>query len=383
MNVPVLVENLNLPSDVLSDTTTIPPNSHSSEASPSASPLLQYRRIAIAVGDDASHFVAKTAIGLLRYREHDVVAVVAADQSGRHAQDVYGVGGSIPVVASLEQAGQPDSVFIGIAPLGGRLTTSLQNIIRNAVAKGIDVVSGLHEFLFDDPALRQQALQSGSRLIDVRKNDLKLVAKAARFRPECLRIHTVGHDCSVGKMTVALEVENALKKRRIDAKFLATGQTGIMIAGDGIPVDCVVSDFVNGAVEDLVWRHQHHDILLIEGQGGLTHPAYSGVTLGLLHGCAPHAMIMCVEAGRTHVKGLDNIEIPSLERLCALFEMMASQRFPSVVIGVAINSKHVSAGAARNEAASIRSRLGLPVCDVFLDGPEELVEAILAFQSNR
>src|SRR5690606_36239199 len=126
----------------------------------------------------------------------------------------------------------------------------------------------------------------------------------------------VGHDCSVGKMVVSIEVTQGLKRRGFDAKFVATGQTGIMVEGDGLPIDCVVADFVSGAAERLVLMNQHHDILLVEGQGSLVHPSYSSVTLGLLHGCLPHALILCYEVGRTHVRSEEHTsELQSRENL--------------------------------------------------------------------
>ncbi len=147
---------------------------------------------------------------------------------------------------------------------------------------------------------------------DVRKNNERDVANRRNLREDCLRIHTVGQDCSVGKMLASVEITLGLKARGHDAKFVATGQTGIMIEGDGCPVDCVVSDFVNGAVEKLVLANQHHDILVVEGQGSLSHPRYSAVTLGLLHGCVPHGMIMVYEAGRRTCYGMDYVPLTPL-----------------------------------------------------------------------
>jgi uncharacterized NAD-dependent epimerase/dehydratase family protein len=343
--------------------------------------LLDYRRIAIAIGDGASLFAAKTAINLLRYRTDDIVAVIDEAHEGRTAGEVYGAGGRIPVFASLAEVDHPDAVFIGIAPSGGHITGSLRLIVDDAVATGIDVVSGLHDFLIEIPWLREKAEQTGSLLIDIRRNRIKRVSQAEQFRAGCLRIHTVGHDCSVGKMVVALEVSRALERLGHDAKFLATGQTGIMLAGEGVPVDCVISDFVNGAVEELVSRNQQHDILLIEGQGAITHPSFSGVTLGLLHGCAPHGLILCYEVGRSHLNGFPHVVPPSLERLRKLYEEMASERFPCEVIGIAMNSRSLTPEQAATEKVHVSSHLRLPVCDVYRDGPECLVEAVLKFKS--
>jgi uncharacterized NAD-dependent epimerase/dehydratase family protein len=202
------------------------------------------------------------------------------------------------------------------------------------------------------------------------------------LREDCLRIHTVGQDCSVGKMLAAVEIVNGLKARGKDAKFIATGQTGIMVEGDGCPVDCVVADFVNGAVEKLVLANQHHDILLVEGQGALSHPRYSSVTLGLLHGCVPHGMIMVYECGRTMVSGMEWVPLTPLKTLIEVNEVMASLAMPSRVIGVAMNSRLLSATDAEDERRRVRDELGLPVCDVVRHGAGELVDAVLALQAQ-
>jgi uncharacterized NAD-dependent epimerase/dehydratase family protein len=181
-------------------------------------------------------------------------------------------------------------------------------------------------------------------------------------------------------MLASVELAIGLKNRGYDAKFVATGQTGIMIEGDGCPVDCVVSDFVNGAVEKLVLANQHHDILLVEGQGSLSHPRYSAVTLGLLHGCVPHGMILVYEAGRPHVLGMDYVQLPSLKKIVEANEMMASFAMPSKVIGVAMNSRLLKPEEAEAEREKVRRELGVPVCDVIRHGPGDLVDAILALQ---
>jgi uncharacterized NAD-dependent epimerase/dehydratase family protein len=184
----------------------------------------------------------------------------------------------------------------------------------------------------------------------------------------------------VGKMLASVEITLALKARGYDAKFIATGQTGIMIEGDGCPVDCVVSDFVNGAVEKLILANQHHDILVVEGQGSLSHPRYSAVTAGLLHGCVPHGMIMVYEAGRTVVHGMEYVPLTPLAKLVEAYEMFASLAMPSRVIGVAVNSRLLSPGEAHIERERVRRELGVPVCDVLRDGPDDLVDAVLALR---
>jgi uncharacterized NAD-dependent epimerase/dehydratase family protein len=249
-------------------------------------------------------------------------------------------------------------------------------VILAAINRGMDVISGLHEFLSHDPEFTQAAAKSGVQIIDVRKNNERDVAHRINIREECLRIHTVGQDCSVGKMLVALELSNAMKAQGVKSKFIATGQTGIMVEGDGSPIDCVVSDFVSGAVEKMIIAHQHNDVLFIEGQGSLSHPRYSGVTLGLLHGCMPHGMILCYEVGRKMVYGMDAIPLKPLSQLLEVYEMMASLMVPSKVIGIAMNSRKTSAEETEREREQIRKEFGLPVCDVIRHGPDELLQAV-------
>ncbi len=349
------------------------------ESSPS---LLKYHRIVIAVGDDAAINNSKTAMSLMRYRRQDVIAVMDGVHRGKTAGAHYGIGDDIPIVGSLEEVDSPDAIFVGIAPAGGQMPAPLRAMIRDGVERGLDIISGLHDFLVNDAELRSLAEKTGSRLIDVRKNNHQSTAKAAEFRPGCLRIHAVGHDCSIGKMVTSLEIELGLKRRNVDAKFLATGQTGIMVVGEGVPVDCVVSDFVNGSIENLVLANESHDILLIEGQGSITHPAFSAVTMGLLHGCAPQGLILCYEAKRTHVKGLPHVAIKPLERYRELYESLASDRYPSEVIGIAMNGKNLTAEEAEIEKRDVSARFGLPICDVYRDGPDVLVDAVLSLQKR-
>jgi len=208
------------------------------------------------------------------------------------------------------------------------------------------------------------------------------VARGEGLRDGCLRIETVGQDCSVGKMVVAVEVARALQRRRQDAKFVATGQTGILIEGDGCPVDRVICDFLNGAVEKLVLANQQHDILVIEGQGSIAHPRYSPVTLGLLHGARPHGLILCYEAGRTHVSGMERVPLVPLAALREIYERTAAILHPARVIGIGLNGRRLSPDDAERERDRVSRELGVPVCDVLRDGPDALVDAVLDLQQE-
>jgi uncharacterized NAD-dependent epimerase/dehydratase family protein len=319
---------------------------------------------------------------VVRYKPKEVVALLDTTQPGKTAGELLGVGGSIPIVDKLADAPGANTLLIGIAPSGGKLPPAWRKILLEAIDRGMNLVSGLHDFLSNDAEISAAAAKKGVEIYDVRKNNEKDVSNRLNLREDCMRIHTVGQDCSVGKMLASVELTLALKKRGYDAKFIATGQTGIMIEGDGCPVDCVVSDFVNGAVEKLILANQHHDFLLIEGQGSLSHPRYSAVTLGLLHGCVPQAMILVYEAGRKNVHGMDYIPLPPLKKIVEVNEMMASLAMPSKVIGVAMNSRLLSSEEAEAERERVRRELGVPVCDVIRHGSDDLVEAILAYRQK-
>lgn len=322
---------------------------------------------------------AKTATGLLRYCPQECLAVLDPDQAGRTAQELLEVGGQTPIVARLEEVPGADTLVLGIAPPGGKIPAPWRAVILQAIDRGMNILSGLHDFISDDAELAAAASTRGVQITDVRKNNFKQIAKRQGINHTCCRLHTVGHDCSVGKMVVSLELERGLKARGHDACFVATGQTGIMVSGAGLPIDCMVADFVNGAAEKLVLDTQHHSIIVVEGQGSLVHPSYSAVTLGLLHGCLPHALVFVFEAGRETVGGLEQIKLPSLKRQRELFETMANIYQPCETIGFAMNGRRLSKQAADELAQAVEAEMGLPVVDVIRDGPERLLDAAEQF----
>jgi uncharacterized NAD-dependent epimerase/dehydratase family protein len=287
------------------------------------------------------------------------------------------------VIGSLADAPDANALLIGIAPPGGRLPAPWRRLIHDAIDRGMDVVSGMHEFLNDDPEFAHAAAESDVRLVDIRNNRMTEIARGKDLREDCLRIHTVGHDCSIGKMVTAYELTRGLNDRGLNAKFAATGQTGIVVEGDGYPVDCMVADFVSGAAERLVLDNQHHDVVVVEGQGSLVHPSYSGVTLGLLHGCQPHGMIMCYEVGRTCPHGLDHLSLPPLGHIIQMYETMASLWRPCQVIGIAINSRTLTPEQAEEERERARDEFGVPVCDIFRHGIDDLVDAVIQLKDKR
>src|SRR5262245_22615864 len=339
------------------------------------------RRIIILTEGHTEPHAGKTAACIIRYRGHDVVALLDSTQKGKTSGELLGVG-NVPIAGQLDDVPEANTLLLGIAPPGGKIPAPWRAIILDAIARRkMDVISGLHDFLNDDPEFSQAAKASGVKIHDVRKNSEKGIARRNGLRPDCLRVHTVGHDCSIGKMVVSIEVTNGLKQRGHDAKFIATGQTGIMVEGDGLPIDCIVADFVSGAAEKLILQNQHHEIVLVEGQGSLVHPSYSGVTLSLLHGCAPQALIFCYEMGRERVTGVESVKIPPLAEIKRIYDVMSNIHQPCKIIGIGINSRPVSKDEAARERERVKAEFGLPACDVFRDGPDELVEAVIRFRN--
>jgi uncharacterized NAD-dependent epimerase/dehydratase family protein len=339
------------------------------------------RLIILTDGYNHAH-IAKTAICVIRYKPEEVVAVLDRPGAGKTCQEVLGVGGAIPVVGLLADAPSANTLLIGIAPPGGKIPPAWRAIVLEAIGRKMTVVSGLHDFLNDDPEFARAAKEHGVQLIDVRRNEEHDVANRKGIREGCLRIHTIGTDCSVGKMLTSVEVMRGLSRRGVDSKFVATGQTGIMIEGDGCPVDRVISDFVAGAAEKLVLANQDHEVIVIEGQGSLFHPRYSCVTLGLLHGAIPDGLILCYEMGRDRIFGMEEFSLPSLRKAIEVYEVMANVMHPCRVIGVAINGNKFSDAEVAAQREKVRKELGLPACDVIRHGSDELVEAVLALKQK-
>lgn len=340
------------------------------------------RRMVLITDGYSNPVTAKTASCLLRFCPEEIVAVLDRSAEAPTAQGLLGVGGDIPVIQSMEEAPDGDSLVIGIAPPGGKIPISWRPLILEAIKRGMTIYSGLHDYLIEDSEFCEAARVHSVDLIDLRRNAEHEVASCDALDDSCLRIHTVGQDCGVGKMLVSVELTRALNDSGLNTKFIATGQTGILVEGDGCPVDSVVSDFVSGAVEKMIIQHSDYDAVVVEGQGSLAHPRYSAVTLGLLHGCSPHAMVLCYEAGRDNFNGLSHLALPGLSDLKAVYETMANLRHPSQVIAVAMNSRLLSDEQANVERERVKRELGLPVCDVVRHGAQDLVRAVLDLRAN-
>jgi uncharacterized NAD-dependent epimerase/dehydratase family protein len=337
------------------------------------------RRIAILAEGTLEYHHGKTAISVLRYRPESVVAVIDSRRSGRTVGDVLGIGGSIPICRDVQDSlkFRPTELLIGIAPRGGELPPEWRGELLRAIEAGLDIVSGLHYMLRDDPELREAAVRRGTRLIDVRRAPEGLsVARLEPRRPGSRVITFVGSDCAVGKMTAALEMVAAARRMGLSAAFVATGQTGIMLSGAGIAVDRVIGDFMAGAIEDLVLAAaEGADWVFVEGQGSLLHPGYSGVTLALLHGSTPDALILVHPPSRQEISGY-SLAIPPLDRLVAIYEEAASWIRPAPVVGIALNTRDLDADETRAAIEAAESLTGLPAVDPVKCGGERLVAAV-------
>ncbi len=358
--------------------------------------MSERRLVILAEGQFAFHS-AKTAVGVMRYGPDPVVAVLDASQAGRTAGEVLGMTGprwTVPIVATLDEAltmePAPTALLIGIAPTGGRLPKTWRATILEALDAGLEVHSGLHTFLGDDPEFAAAARASGSRIVDYRRPPEAMeTAVGRRHRPGSRVILTVATDCAVGKMSVALDLRRAGLEAGRSVAFVPTGQTGMMIEGWGIAVDRVVSDFVQGACEQLLEEGEARgDWVLVEGQGSLDHPAYSSVTLGLIHGMTPHAMIMVHKPGLTD-HDFDHLPdrmfpIADLPSFIDIHERIARLVAPSKVVAVALNTSLIADDAeARRIVAETAALTGLPTDDPVRFGPgplwagiEQAVEAL-------
>lgn len=331
---------------------------------------------------------SKTAASTIRYLPDRVSAVIDSEHAGLTSQDVLGVGGGIPVVPSLaaalaDPATSPQALLVGVANRGGTIPAEHRPVLFEAVDAGLDVWSGLHERLADYPELVARARQRGTRLVDLRDPPADLpVGTGLALGTDAFRVLTVGTDCNVGKMTASLEIRAALRARDVDARFAATGQSGIVIDGAGIPVDAVVSDFVSGAAERITLEAaEGADVVLVEGQGALFHPGYSAVTLGLLHGSMPHGMILCWMPGRKQVYagGYEWVEIPTPEQAIAAYEeamRWAAPRLESRVIGLSANTYDLPEVEARRVVEEAGRATGLPSTDPVRFGADVLAEAV-------
>ncbi len=322
---------------------------------------------------------AKTAHGLIRYGRDEVVAVIDSILAGRSVRDVMPeLGRDAPIVGTVQQALElsPTSILVGLAPAGGRLPAEWMDTLRAAADAGLEIVSGLHQ--------RLGAEFPGKRVWDVREPPTNVpLFSGAAFGMEPKVALTVGTDTAIGKMTTTLEIERSASEAGVGAEFVATGQTGIVIAGWGICVDAVVSDFVAGASEQLVLEaaRRDPDLILVEGQGSLGHPAYSGVTLGLLHGSCPDCLILCAAPPDEEV--FAGVPRPTPAHAARLYEEVAALVKPAPVVAVSVNTRGLEEAEAGEFVAQVAEETGLPAADPFRASAAPILEAVLEATKTR
>jgi len=343
----------------------------------SASPegLVLPKPYLVFLGNEPNKAFAKTAFGLADWARSDCVGEI---NCGTEALTL-----GLPLLSPGEAFAQgARSLVIGVANSGGVLENAWIATLVDALRAGLDIVSGMHMKLGDDPALAAAARRHGRQLIDVRDAPTRLPTGTGRKRSG-QRLLTVGTDCALGKKYTALALARAFSARGVDATFRATGQTGIMIGGSGVPLDAVISDFAAGAAETLSPDADggHWDV--IEGQGSLFHPAYAGVSLALLHGSQPDVFVVCHDPSRTAVLGTTDLPLPSIEEVIQQTIALGRRTNPAIrCAGIALNTVHMGEAQAEAFLAEERIRLSLPVADPMRAGPafEALVGACLGDQ---
>jgi len=328
--------------------------------------------------------IGKTGLSLLRYSHAEIVAVIDAETAGRSLRELTGLplARDIPIVASCAEAlpFRPEAIAIGIAPTGGSLPEPWLDDLRTVVRAGVSIWNGLHTRLGQDPEIAR-ALRPGVSIWDMRQEPTPpRIGTGAAGRLACRRVLFVGTDMAIGKMTAALEMNKLALKRGLKSKFIATGQAGMMIAGDGFCLDAVRVDYATGAVETEVLRHgADHDVLWIEGQGSLLNPS-STATLPLMRGSQPTEMILVHKAANRSLRLFPNIVIPPLDKVVAFYEQvaLAAGAFaPVKVVGIALNTWGMKADDSRAAIEQTAQLTGLPCADLVRHNGEALLEAVL------
>ncbi len=336
---------------------------------------MEKRYLILAEGMSADVHYGKTARGVVDYALTPVVAILDSTRAGETHK-------GIPIVGSVNDSlcFNPTTALVGAATAGGRFPPAWREQLKSCIAKGLDLESGLHERISDDPELAELAQRHGVELRDLRRPPADLnVPTGENLRVPARIVLTVGSDCAIGKMTVSLELDREARRRGERSVFVPTGQTGIAIAGWGIAVDAVIADFIAGAAERLVVEGATKgDLLFVEGQGSLVHPAYSGVTLGLIHGSAPHAYVLCHRSGTTEIEGYPGHRLPSLAELVELHERISLPARPAKVAAIALNTRDLDDDGARAAIEAAEQETGLTADDPVRFGAGRLVDTLLA-----
>ncbi|MBD2741087.1 DUF1611 domain-containing protein [Coleofasciculus sp. FACHB-1120] len=344
--------------------------------------LTSKHRVAILLHEGIRGIHGKTGLALLRYTEALVVAVIDRQCAGESLRELTGIPREVPIVASVEEAlaYTPDILAIGIAPPGGALPDEWWQEVKQGVAGGLSVVNGLHTPMASHPEI-QALLKDGQWIWDVRQEPAGLKIGSGQARSlACKRVLAVGTDMAIGKMSTCLELNKAALQRGLRSKFLATGQAGLMIAGDGIPLDAVRVDFAAGAIEQMVMLFgEEHEILFVEGQGSLLHPG-STATLPLIRGTQPTHLVLVHRAQQATVRNHPHVRIPPLSEVIQLYETVAAAAgafAPVPVVAIALNTAHLDAYTAQRAIEQIQAETKRPCTDPVRFGVDALLDAVM------
>ena len=325
-----------------------------------------------------NHIENKTGNMLIRYMQDEVVAIIDPEKKGLTSNDVIQVGGEIPVVGSFNDAKKykPDHLVIGNAPQGGIVSNQMLVEIKEAISNGINIVSGMHEFLSKDTHLKKIAEKSGSKIIDLRIPPSQPSFSKGSWRKRNIPVLlVVGTDCDTGKMTTAWEIKTRLSNLNKKVKFIGTGQTGILLS-DGIAIDAIISDFMSGEIENLIDTKVENDtdLIIVEGQGSLSNYAYSGVTLGLMHGCMPDYLILTHDPSRS--KDVMGHKMPDIKELMQLHIDLMRPFKKSSFVGINLLTFEMNESIAKNKINEFESLFKLPTTDLIRFGNSNLIKSI-------
>lgn len=340
---------------------------------------------------DSRH--AKTAIGVIRYGNWPISSIIDSKSANKKINEFYNLSSSAPILSSIEEAlksnPKPKALLIGIAPIGGNLPDSWIEIIKIAITNKLDIISGLHYFINENQELKNLAQANNVTIWDLRDPNLYTASQSQSVakqkpRPKKNKVITlVGSDCNVGKMTVALELTKAASAKGIKASFVATGQTGIMISGNGIPLDRIIGDFMAGSMENMIFEtieKEDPELIFVEGQGSLLHPGYSGVTLSLLHGSNPDAMILCHKSDNKTILGGYEVDIPSFKEMISIYESATNwiRTSKAKISGIVLNTSAYNDMEAKKIIQEIEAETRLPTNDAVRFNIENVLEKILS-----
>ncbi|WP_114577128.1 DUF1611 domain-containing protein [Saliphagus sp. LR7] len=322
----------------------------------------------------------KTMEGVMRYGDYEIAAVLAHDHAGSRTRESFPDLPDAPIWATMDDVTEPvDALLIGVAPVGGGIDDRWRADIVRALERGCDVVSGLHDQLSEDPEFAALAAEYDATIHELREPPSELpVASGIAEEVDATVVLTVGTDCAVGKMTTTMELAAAARERGISTGVVATGQTGIAITGRGIAIDRVQADFAAGAAEQLVVEiGANHDLLVVEGQASIVHPAFAADSIALLHGARPDYLVLCHDATRESYHNFEPVPLPAADRYVEWYTSIADPISPTELLGGALDTSDIDEeAAARAAVEAYENQIGAPATDVIRYGPGPLLDAL-------